>query len=73
MSLTAPYDLITQIISAANPTSISDAGRELFVSSLKNTYFAFAIINSIAIIPALVGGRIKRTDHNPDLPLTEAS
>jgi EmrB/QacA subfamily drug resistance transporter len=70
MSLTAPYDLITQIISAANPTSISAAGRSLFVYSLKNTYFAFAIINSIAIIPALIGGRIKRTD-NSDAPITE--
>ena len=70
MSLTAPYDLITQIISAANPTSISAAGRALFVSSLKNTYFAFAIINSIAIIPALIGGRIKKTD-NSDVPIIE--
>ncbi len=62
MSLTAPYDLITQIISAVNPQSITAAGRELFVASLKNTYFAFAIINSIALIPAIIGGRIKRTD-----------
>jgi MFS family permease len=70
LSLTAPYDLITQIIGAANSTSISAAGRALFVASLKNTYFAFAIINSIAIIPALIGGRIKKTDKS-DLPTTE--
>lgn len=67
LSLTAPYDLITQIIGAANSTSISAAGRALFVASLKNTYFAFAIINSIAIIPALIGGRIKKT-YKSDLP-----
>ena len=59
LSITAPSDLVTQIISAANPTSISAAGRALFVASLKNTYFIFAIINSIVIVPALIGGIIK--------------
>ncbi len=59
MSLTAPYDLITQIISAVNSANISAAGKELFVASLKNTYFAFAIINSIALIPAIIGGRLR--------------
>jgi len=63
MSLTAPYDLITQIISAVNPATIPAAGKALFVASLKNTYFAFAIINAIAIIPALIGGRIKKTNN----------
>ena len=70
MSLTAPYDLITQIISAVNPQAIPAAGRALFVASLKNTYFAFAIINAIAIIPAVIGGRIKKTDNTE--PLVEA-
>ena len=59
LSITAPSDLVTQIISAANPTSISAAGRALFVASLKNTYFKFEIINSIVIVPALIGGIIK--------------
>jgi EmrB/QacA subfamily drug resistance transporter len=62
MSLTAPYDLITQIISAVNPASIPAAGRALFVASLKNTYFAFAIINTIAIIPAAIGARVKKSE-----------
>jgi len=61
MSLTAPYDLITQIISAANPQSIPALGRALFVASLRNTYFVFTIINAVAIIPATIGGRIKTT------------
>jgi EmrB/QacA subfamily drug resistance transporter len=69
MSLTAPYDLITQILAAVNPQSIPVGGIALFVASLKNTYFAFAIINSIAIIPALIGGRIKKTDNTE--PITE--
>ena len=64
MSLTAPYDLITKIISAVDPQSISTAGRLLFIDSLKNTYFAFAIINALALIPAIIGGRIKRTDDS---------
>ncbi len=60
MSLTAPYDLITQIISAINPQSISAADKSLFLASLNNTYLAFAIINSLAIIPAAIGARIKK-------------
>jgi MFS family permease len=70
MSLTALYDLITQILAAVNPASISPAGINLFVASLKNTYFAFAIINAIAIIPAVIGGRIRKTDNTE--PIVEA-
>jgi EmrB/QacA subfamily drug resistance transporter len=57
MSFTAPYDLITRIISAVNPLSITAADKTLFFASLKNTYLAFAILNSLAIIPAIFGGR----------------
>jgi EmrB/QacA subfamily drug resistance transporter len=54
MSLTAPYEVITRIISAINPTTIPLAERLLFVESLKNTYLAFGIINALAIIPSLL-------------------
>jgi EmrB/QacA subfamily drug resistance transporter len=54
MSLTAPYEVITRIISAINPTAIPAAERLLFVESLQNTYFAFGIINTLAIIPSLL-------------------
>ena len=70
MSLTAPYNLITQIISSVNPAAIPAAGRTLFVDSLKNTYFAFAIINAIALVPAIIGGRTKKTEK-ADEPITE--
>jgi hypothetical protein len=70
MSLTAPYDLITQILAAVNPASIPAGGIALFVASLKNTYFAFGIINAIAIIRAVIGGRIKKTDNTESI--TEA-
>ena len=63
MSLTAPYNLITQILTAASPQSISAAGKALFLASLKNTYLAFAIVNSLAIIPAAIGGRVKKTQN----------
>ncbi len=69
MSLTAPYNLITQIISSVNPAAIPAAGRTLFVDSLKNTYFAFAIINALALIPAIIGGRTKT--EKADEPITE--
>jgi EmrB/QacA subfamily drug resistance transporter len=54
MSLTAPYEVITRIISAINPTLIPVAERLLFVESLKNTYLAFAVVNALAIIPSLL-------------------
>ena len=61
MSFTAPYDLITQILTAVNTQSISIASKALFLASLKNTYLAFAIVNTFALIPAVIGGRIKKT------------
>jgi EmrB/QacA subfamily drug resistance transporter len=54
MSLTAPYEVITRIISAINPSSIPLAERLLFVESLRNTYLAFGVINALAIIPSLL-------------------
>ena len=62
MSFTAPYNLITQIITAANPQSIPPGGIALFLASLKNTYFAFAIVNTLALIPAVIGGRVKKVE-----------
>lgn len=61
MSLTAPYDLITQIISAVSPQAIPAASKALFVASLKNTYVVFAIVNALAIIPAALGARVKKS------------
>ncbi len=69
MSFTAPYNLITQIITATNPQSIPAGGIALFLASLKNTYFTFAIINTFAIIPAVIGGRIGKAQT--DGPLAE--
>ena len=54
MSLTAPYEVITRIISAVNPAAITTAERLLFVESLKNTYIAFGIINLFAIAASLL-------------------
>jgi EmrB/QacA subfamily drug resistance transporter len=54
MSFTAPYDVITRIISAVNPLSISAVDRLLFVESLRNTYIAFGIINTFAIVASLL-------------------
>jgi hypothetical protein len=54
MSLTAPYDVMTRIISAVNPLTIPTADRLLFVESLRNTYLAFGIINTFAILASLL-------------------
>lgn len=59
MSLTAPYDVITRIISAVNPLSISSGDRLLFVESLKNAYIAFGIINGLALVASLLQIRRK--------------
>ena len=52
MSLTAPYGLITQLISSINPLSVSAAQKLVFMNSIKNTYFALAIVNGLAILPS---------------------
>jgi EmrB/QacA subfamily drug resistance transporter len=65
MSFTAPYSLITQIITAVNPQSIPSGGIVLFLDSLKNTYFVFAIINGLALVPAIIGGRFRKAQIDP--------
>lgn len=62
MSFTAPYDLITQILTAVNTQNISASDIALFLSSLKNTYLAFTIINTLAIIPAALGGSTHKVE-----------
>jgi EmrB/QacA subfamily drug resistance transporter len=62
MSFTAPYDLITRIISGLNPASLTVADKALFFSSVKNTYFALAVINALAIIPSLLQITRKRRE-----------
>ncbi|MFB3888805.1 MAG: MFS transporter [Candidatus Bathyarchaeia archaeon] len=54
MSLTAPYDLITGVISAVNPMGISMVDKMIFVGSLRNTYLAFGIVNALAIVPSVL-------------------
>jgi len=65
MSFTAPYNLITQILIAGNSQSIPNGGIGLFLASLKNTYFIFAIVNTLAIIPAAIGGRVRKAEAEP--------
>ncbi len=54
MSLTAPYTIITEAISALNPASVSTTDIAVFFNSLKNTYFVLGIINALAIIPSVL-------------------
>ena len=62
MSFTAPYDLITRIISGLNPATLTAADKAIFFSSVKNTYFALAVINALAIIPSLLQITRKRRE-----------
>ena len=68
MSFTTPYNLITQILTAVNPQSIPAGGIALFLASLRNTYFAFAIVNTFALIPAIIGGRIRKAEASTPAP-----
>jgi MFS family permease len=54
MSFTAPYDLITNVISGLNATAVTAADRMLFCASVKNTYFALGVINAMTIFPSLL-------------------
>jgi EmrB/QacA subfamily drug resistance transporter len=61
MSLTAPYPLISKIISTVNPGNITPLEIALFSDSLKNTYLWLAVINSLAIFPLLISGNRKKS------------
>ena len=59
MSFTLPYQTVSSLI-ASNVSTISTANRELFVESLKSTYFWLGLINSTAIVPSLFGSKVLR-------------
>ena len=66
MSFTLPYQTVSTLI-ASNITTISAANRELFVESLKSTYFWLAVINTTAIVPSLFGSKLFRAKPAPRL------
>jgi EmrB/QacA subfamily drug resistance transporter len=53
MSFTAPYELITKIVSQAGSVSVTAIQQTLFMDSIKSTYFVIAIVNALAIIPSV--------------------
>jgi MFS family permease len=67
VSFAAPYDLITKILVAVNPQTINVSETALFLASLKNTYLAFAIVNTLALITAAIGAESKKTAGTPSV------
>ena len=63
MSLTAPYTLITQVITAIDPSKISASDIALFSASLKTTYLWLAIINLLALVPLSIIKRNKNFNN----------
>ncbi len=59
MSFTLPYQTVSTLIASSIPT-ISASNRELFVNSLRSTYFWLGVINTTAIVPTLFGSKILR-------------
>ncbi len=54
MSLTAPYELISRIVSGIGSVAVTAAQQALFMESLKSAYFVIAIVNALAIIPSVL-------------------
>jgi MFS family permease len=62
MSFTAPYSLITRIVSGVGAVSVTVAQQTLFMDSIKSTYFVIAIVNALAILPSII--QINRKSNN---------
>jgi len=67
MSFTLPYQTVSNLI-ASNISTISTSNRELFVESLKWTYFWLGAINTTAIIPSLFGSKIFKFKTESRIP-----
>jgi len=59
MTLVIPYQMITQIISAINPLTITASDKILFIRGLNSAYFWLAIVNLAAIPPSVLRGSSK--------------
>ncbi len=57
MTFTVRYDLVTQILSSGDPSTISAADRLLFAQGIRSTYLWLAGLNTLAILPSLLRGR----------------
>jgi EmrB/QacA subfamily drug resistance transporter len=66
MSFTLPYQTVSALISS-NVGTISAVNRELFVLSLKSTYFWLGVINTTAIVPSLFGSRYLMRRQPPEV------
>ena len=53
MSFTAPYSLITRIISGIGSIPVTATEIVLFMDSIKSAYFVIALINALAILPSI--------------------
>jgi len=60
--------LITQIISAINPLSITASDKLLFMKGLSGAYFWLAIVNVTAILPSVLRGSSK---YKPKVRIVE--
>jgi len=66
MSFTAPYSLITRIITQIGSTSVTSSEQMLFMASIKSAFFAIAIVNALAILPSIL--QINRVSKNAASP-----
>ena len=67
MSLTAPYPLITRVLTSLNPGTISASDIVIFSASLKNTYLWLAAIDLASLVPMLMGGRHRSSGTGRDI------
>ncbi len=61
MTIIVPYGLISNMISTISPLGISLTDRVLFMNGLKTAYLWLAALNSMALIPSVLGILRKRS------------
>jgi len=64
MSQTAPYSLISKILTSVDLSGISSSDINIFSLSLRNTYLWLAAINLGALLPLLIGGRQSKKNRS---------
>jgi EmrB/QacA subfamily drug resistance transporter len=60
MTFSVPYTVITHVISTITPLGTAFTDRTLFMDGLKSAYIWLAALNSVALVPSILGFTRKR-------------
>jgi len=62
MSTVIPYSLVSSIISSGDNVSLPLTERVLFSQALSHTFFCMGVVNTVAVVPSLLRGKISRRE-----------